>query len=232
MASQLWQRLRAARKFADLTQAQLAAVCGITRSGYAFFESSDDNSRTRPNTDQIMSIARLTRVPIEWLLNDASDPGDVWKIGVVSNGAPKQPASQAFNGGHQCPIRQTDRMEETFWRAAEYNVASRDPHRLEAFEVGIRVDSMELRIRYQYENVLACFCTVTDPQTLTLYMGRLLLYERALQRTTHKHLLVWVRGDQGSDMESFISASQKNFGISIRKVHTADEAAEYLLSQD
>lgn len=231
MASQLWQRLRAARKFADLTQAQLAAVCNITRSGYAFFESSDDNSRTRPNTDQIMAIAKLTRVPIEWLLNDSSDPGDVWKIGVVANGAPKLVMSHA-PPQHSCPIRATDRMEETFWRAVEYSVVSRDPHRMEAFEVAVRVDSMDLQIRYQYDKVLACFCTATDPQTLTLYLGRLLLYERALQRTMHKHLLVWLRDLQDVDFDSFAQAAQKGFGITIHKVRTADDAAEYLLSQN
>lgn len=231
MSSQLWQRLRAARKFADLTQAQLASVCNITRSGYAFFESSDDNSRTRPNTDQIMAIARTTRVPIEWLLNDTSDPGDVWKIGVVASVGPKQAMAPAPSD-HNCPIRKTDRMEETFWRAVEYNVASRDPYRVEAFEAIVHVDSLEMPIRYQHEKVIACFCTATEPQMLTLYLGRLLLYERALQRTMHKHLLVWTRHQHDVDLSGFVQAVQKGFGISVQLVNTAEEAAEYLLSQN
>lgn len=225
MASQLWQRLRAARKFADLTQAQLASVCNVTRSGYAFFESSDDNARTRPNTDQIMAIAKLTRVPIEWLLNDTSDPGDVWKIGVVNGFAAKPPPPQ----NHSCPVKQPDRREETFWRAVEYHVTMQDSHRAEAFDVTVPVDSVELRIRYQYEKVLCCFCSVSEAQMLTLYMGRLLLYERALQRTMSKHLLVWPR-DGELDLGNFAEASQRAFGISIQQVHTADEAAAYLLS--
>jgi transcriptional regulator with XRE-family HTH domain len=228
VASQLWQRLRAARKFADMTQAQLAAVCNVTRSGYAFFESSDDNARTRPNTDQIMAIAKLTKVPIEWLLNDTSDPGDVWKIGVVNGFAAKPIAPVS---AHDCPIKRPDRRDETFWRAVEYHVTMQDPHRAEAFEASVPVDSIELKIRYQYERVLCCFCSASDPQMLSLFMGRLLLYERALQRTMHKHLVVWPRDGHEHDLTSFIEAAQKGFGISIQVVHTADEAAAYLLAQ-
>lgn len=229
MASQLWQRLRAARKFADLTQAQLAAVCNVTRSGYAFFESSDDNSRTRPNTDQIMAISKLTRVPIDWLLNDASEPGDVWKIGVV-NGFASKPDGPRAVVAQSAVISQADRREETFWRAVEYHVTTQDPTRFGAFDGTVWVDSIELKIRYQHDKVLACFCSVTEPQILALFMGRLMLYERALQRPMHKHLIVWLRDGQELGA-ALIDAAQKGFGISIRGVHTADEAAAYLLSQ-
>lgn len=226
MASQLWQRLRAARKFADMTQAQLAAVCSVTRSGYAFFESSDDNSRTRPNTDQIMAIAKLTRVPVEWLLNDTSEPGEVWKIAVVNGGAGPAPAPRPA-----AAVCQHDRRDETFWRAVEYHVTTHDQSRTGAFDSTVWVDAMELTIRYQHEKVLACFCSVTDPQMMALFMGRLMLFERALQRAMNKHLIVWLRDGQAPEMVSRIEAAQKVFGISIRVVNTADEAAAYLLAQ-
>lgn len=229
--SQLWQRLRAARKFADLTQAQLAAVCNVTRSGYAFFESSDDNARTRPNTDQIMAIAKLTKVPIDWLLNDASEPGDVWKIGVFAGSAPKPVATAGHAGTTPCLVRKPDRREETFWRAVEYSVSMQDPHRAEAFDVLLPTDGIGMRARYQHERVLACFCTPSDEDTLTFYMGRLFLYERSLQRSMSKHLLVWTRGEQGLDLATYIEVAQKLFGVTVKEVQTAEEAAAYLLSQ-
>ena len=230
MSSQLWQRLRAARKFADLTQANLAAACGITRSGYAFFEAGDPNSRTRPNTDQIMAIAKLTKVPIEWLLNDSVDPGDVWKVGVVANAGPKPLAPAP--GPH--PLRRStdgpDRMEETFWRAVEYHVLVNDPSRASAFDVEVHPAPLPMRARYLHEWVISCFTTRCDPDTLSLYMGRLLLNERALGKAFRKHLLIWPRGCE-LDMDGTVECAQKGFAISIRQVATPEEAAAYLLSQ-
>lgn len=228
MASQLWQRLRAARKFADLTQAQLAAACGITRSGYAFFEASDPGSRSRPNTDQIMAIAKLTRVPIDWLLNDASEPGDVWKIGVVAGVAPKQQAQPPqINGG--AFQRTIDRAEDTFWRAVEYNVMMSNSDMASCFDVPIDVLSIQMRVRFLSDRVLACFTSHTDEQSLLFYLGRLLLAERATGSGRHKHLIVWNRAD--INLDDISNAAQRMFAVTIKAVHTAEEAAAYLVSQ-
>ena len=233
MASQLWQRLRAARKFADLTQAQLGAACGITRSGYAFFEASDDNARTRPNTDQIISISRLTKVPVEWLLNDAADPGDVWKVGTVAGVAyqdslPSRPQpTRPPTGAVSYP--NADRMDETFWRAVEYNVLMTNPDLASSFDVPLDILSVGVRVRFMHDKTLACFTSHADDQSILIFMGRLLLIERAIGNGHRKHLIVWVR-EAAADLANISAAAKSMFGVEIKPVRTAEEAAAYLLS--
>lgn len=78
--SELWQRLRQARKVADLTQQQLADACGVTRGAIALWEAAEPEHRTKPTTDHLLVLAKATGVPIEWLLNDAVDLNDVWRL--------------------------------------------------------------------------------------------------------------------------------------------------------
>lgn len=87
--SELWQRLRQARRFADMTQADLAKRCGVTRGAVALWESAESEHRTKPSIDHIQVIAEACRVPLDWLLNDASDPNDVWRrAGEFGDGLP------------------------------------------------------------------------------------------------------------------------------------------------
>lgn len=90
MPSQLWQRLRQARRFADLTQADLAAKCGVSRGAVALWEAEEPEHRTRPTTDHLICLARVTGVPLEWLLNDASELNEIWRLGGEYGDAPRQ----------------------------------------------------------------------------------------------------------------------------------------------
>lgn len=233
MPSQLWERLRAARRYADMTQAQLAAACGVTRSAYAFMESKDPNARSRPSAEQVMAIARLTKVPVEWLMNDAVDPGEVWKIGVISGSGPRpaQAAQQHAAGPH--PHRRStdgpDRMAQLFWSAVQYHVLISDPSRASAFDVVVREAPLPLTVRYLHGTAAVCFTHRSDPDSVALYMGRLLLHERALARALDKHLLVWHR-DGDVELDGTVAAALQAFGVRIRQVATAEEAASYLLS--
>lgn len=78
--SELWQRLRQARRFADLTQADLASRCGVSRGAVALWEAAEPEHRTRPTTDHIVTIAKVCNVPLEWLLNDTSDINALWRL--------------------------------------------------------------------------------------------------------------------------------------------------------
>lgn len=84
--SELWQRLRQARRFADQTQMQLAQCCGVSRAAVALWEAAEPEHRTKPTTDHLVHIAKCTTVPLEWLLNDASDLNDVWRLAEYSPG--------------------------------------------------------------------------------------------------------------------------------------------------
>lgn len=78
--SELWQRLRQARRYADQTQAQLAQCCGVSRGAVALWEAAEPEHRTKPTIDHLMAVSKCTGVPLEWLLNDASDVDDIWRL--------------------------------------------------------------------------------------------------------------------------------------------------------
>jgi transcriptional regulator with XRE-family HTH domain len=80
MASELWQRLRQARRFADLTQLDLATRCNVSRGAVALWESAEPEHRTRPTTEHLINVAKTTGVPLEWLLNDVSDLDAIWRL--------------------------------------------------------------------------------------------------------------------------------------------------------
>ncbi len=81
MPSELWQRIRSARKYADLNQGDVAQVCGVGRPAVTLWESKDAARRTKPDIDQIQALAKITRLPVEYFLNDKLDPDSVWEIG-------------------------------------------------------------------------------------------------------------------------------------------------------
>lgn len=78
--SELWQRLRAARRYADLTQTDLGRACGVSRSAVAFWEAEAPEQRTRPTLEHMVTISRSTGAPLEWLMNDASRLEDLLEV--------------------------------------------------------------------------------------------------------------------------------------------------------
>ena len=78
--TELWQRLRQARRVADMTQQDLADKVGVSRGAVALWEAAEPEHRTKPTTEHVVKIASVTRVPLEWLLNDASDLNAIWRL--------------------------------------------------------------------------------------------------------------------------------------------------------
>lgn len=76
--STLAQRIKAARKRARLTQAQVAMHFEIDRSAVTMWESRNANVNTRPDVTKLHKFARLTKTPLWWLLRDDSDPDEAW----------------------------------------------------------------------------------------------------------------------------------------------------------
>lgn len=89
MKTELWQRLRMARKVSDLTQSELADYCGVSRNAVALWEAGEPNHRTRPTVENLQLIATATGLPLEWLLNDASELEDAWKLAVYNEAMPR-----------------------------------------------------------------------------------------------------------------------------------------------
>lgn len=71
--SEMYQRIRAARKRAGLTQTDVAAALEIDRTAITKWESRDPERRTRPYIDHLEAFAEMTRTPVWWLLSDEVD---------------------------------------------------------------------------------------------------------------------------------------------------------------
>jgi len=78
--SELWQRIRAARKAAGLTQDKVAAAIGVTRAGVALWESNNPDHKTSPSLHNLSALSRAIGVPMDWLMDDKSDPAEAWKL--------------------------------------------------------------------------------------------------------------------------------------------------------
>jgi transcriptional regulator with XRE-family HTH domain len=79
MGTELWQRIRFARKHAKVTQQEVADVCGISREAVAQWESADQSKRTVPLTERIQVISKMTHAPLTWLLSSDSElSADAW----------------------------------------------------------------------------------------------------------------------------------------------------------
>lgn len=83
MPSELWQRIRAARKYADLRQQDVADVCKVSRAAVAQWEYDDMERRTTPSIDQMKALAKLSGVPLDWLLNDRANLDDIYRYAKV-----------------------------------------------------------------------------------------------------------------------------------------------------
>lgn len=75
--STLAERIKQARRSAGLTQLDLAQACGLTRGAIALWESSG-HAGTQPRTELLREIAKVLRVPLDWLMDDSAEPESVW----------------------------------------------------------------------------------------------------------------------------------------------------------
>lgn len=73
--TQLFNRIRQARRGATLSQMELAGMVGVARSAVAQWERKDG---ARPTTENMAKIAMATSVSFEWL---ATGRGNRWLSG-------------------------------------------------------------------------------------------------------------------------------------------------------
>lgn len=213
MASEMWERLRAARRGANLTQMQIAKRLGITRAGYAFHETAHADSRTMPNVEQIKIIASMVGVPPEVLMNDALDVTDVIRMQV---------------GGDQAAPPTLAKPEGLLMGAVRFAVSAIDPARLEGFSPELFLGPLDLGIGYMMGRTCAVVLEEPSPTQALDGVGRLVLAEKVLGRPLNKLLVVWSRGQ--ADLSDLANAAVTATGVLVRAVTTPDEAARALLS--
>ena len=126
MASELWQRIRAARQYADISHDDVSKVCGVSRPAVTLWESKDPGKRTKPDINQIQALAKLARLPVEYFLNDKLDPESVWEAGKqyrAGNHASDVVAPYAMPSAKEAvPLRITRNEESLFASALQYYV--------------------------------------------------------------------------------------------------------------
>ena len=75
--SELWQRLRAARELAHKSHQDVADAVGLSEVTVTSWESPDHAARTQPTAQQVMRIAKLCRLPLYLLVDDAVSVQDI-----------------------------------------------------------------------------------------------------------------------------------------------------------
>lgn len=76
MTTELWQRIKTARRDAKLTQDQVADTLGISRAAVAQWEATRPENRTAPSRDNLALFAKMANVSLGWLMDDSlsADP--------------------------------------------------------------------------------------------------------------------------------------------------------------
>lgn len=221
MASEFWQRLREARKFANKTQMQAAKALGISRSGYAFYENDDPEQRTQPNVEQIVTLSQLYKVPAEWLLNDKAEVSDLWKGTTGQRTAEPQPAPYA-----PAPALNQDRAQQRFWAATEYILTSKDFTKDGAFGRQVRAGALELDADYLWENTLAVFSRNSGDAEVLQTVGYLFVLSKAA-RMREPRLILLLRSDTPPS-EGVVESVRRFLGVQVSWVQTPEEAAAAL----
>lgn len=74
MNSELWERIRDARKNSGVRQQPLADALGLSRQAVSYWESDNPDKRTSPSIEQLRIFARETGVSFEWLISGSVEP--------------------------------------------------------------------------------------------------------------------------------------------------------------
>lgn len=80
MQSELYERIKAARHFAGLTQTELGAALKtpVTKVSVSNWEKKSANDGNMPTSKRIKEIAEATNVPYLWLLSDDSSINEIY----------------------------------------------------------------------------------------------------------------------------------------------------------
>lgn len=91
----MWERIRVARAYAQLTQEQLGEAVGVSKSAVAQWEAKDASKRTQPTLDNVRAIAARTGAPVDWLLDDAFEIDPHWRE-IIKESSPGEAANVIF----------------------------------------------------------------------------------------------------------------------------------------
>lgn len=213
--SELWQRIRAARHHADLTQGVVAKAMNLSRPAVSLWESIDPKIRTRPTAQQMVQLAVLCKVAPAWLMDDASDVNHV----IAYNSPANMP--EAVD-----PIRA---KATAFWHAVRYAVIADHPELANSFEYRIPGTVGELVAPFYHNKVLIAFSyddgsrsAKEQDEMLFRQAADLLLIELMIGMKCRKTVAVWTRTGR---YESSIAQELERRGFTFQPVNEIMRAA-------
>jgi len=209
MASQLWQRIRAARKYGDLRQQDVAEACGVSRPAVAQWEYEDETRRTRPSIDQMKALAKRSGVPFDWLLNDSANLEDVWQYAKVSAKQIPEPVRQEVPDNSFVKDIIDELVKMQFYKA------------IPGFYRTIGESNTSVRADFVLDNHIFEFKNRFSMDAVAL----LLMVEKALGTQATKVLMV-----REEIPEAQADQIEKTFGVTVLPVTSAWDAADYIHS--
>lgn len=220
MASEMWMRLKTARKAADKTQLQLAKALGITRSGYAFLETPHDAHRTNPTITQLRTIAETTGVPLDLIVDDNADASDIVRSllpGYVHETRPEYKTDPA--------VAPDEELGPMFWGAVRFACMTRGLSN-QKFGATLADGPLELKVDYLGSRVISMLSTEPTPVEILRLIGLLLTAERVLGKPMSKMIIVFRRTP--ADVKAIGAQAKGTFGVDLRTVTSAEQAADLL----
>ncbi len=221
--SQLWERLRAARRFANLRQIDVAKRVGKSRATIALWESRQDDIRTHPSAEDVRKFCEICKVPVAFVMDNRSHPDDVYKVArggasSASEAPVSAPASAAMP--RNALLGMEDRDAQMFWNAVEFDMVSRAPAQREHFANGAGPNFI-----HDGNAVVFASDSADGQAVLVGAMSVLLEYQRAEAKTLAKHVLVYARNG-GTQINEREAASL--LGVSVHQVDNIKQATKYL----
>lgn len=221
--SELHQRIRAARMYANKTQDAIAEalVPAISRAAVAYWEAVDPEKRSLPSPTQLMQVAKMCRVPIEWLMDDSQSVDGLY--------AYMQEQERRLSAGTQPLDARHEAGQRAFWSAVEHTVLGENIKLSGRFNVPVRQGGVELVAGFWNGKTLAGFVNVRSDwkHDVARECGQLLLVEKLIGRPHAKALIVFVQAELPEQREA--AEYGRALDIDVRTVSTVEQAARVLL---
>lgn len=233
--TEMWQRLRAARKAAGLTQKALADALDLTRAGYAWLEWKRPAGRVQPSLKQLKTIAEITRVPIEMLASDETGDSDIWRVAaaVARGDRPQEPVGQV-SPPPPAPVlpsrvetqQVTARMRQMFWHSVEFAVLAANRTMERSFSMSLGPLGLQADFILPGKAIAAF---VDGPERVLHCIAMLALVEDTVRRPMDKHLFVW-QPDVTQVLLDALPWIESALRIQVHEVCSPEQAARSLLS--
>jgi transcriptional regulator with XRE-family HTH domain len=258
MSSELWERLRAARRASGKSQQEIAERIGLSRAAIALWESKNAEIRTQPTMSNLRSFGHAVGAPMDWLMDDNADLSTFWQSNVqksskmearveelVTIGRPHPVLDPKKNTGYDHwdslisePDTVSHRISENFWRTVEYQVTEKNPSLASGFGQVIPIGGFTFKPDFLWRDVLIEFSTISRPHNFpsTSDLGKLLVFEKLYNGPLKKHLLGWFKlpfvplgeAELKEKIEDERVVSDK-LGVESKVITTPEEAIDYIL---